>query len=246
MVKFIEDKHLYVNDDGEYFTSVTKLIHQFEPVKDWDKIAKNYAKKHKKSVEEVRAAWKAENQKSVDRGTRFHKVKETELCEKGCVNVEGIDLNIESPTVVDGIKHSRSLKLDNGIYPELIIFLDSAKLAGQADYIEVVNGKINIKDYKTNKEIKMEGFRDWKGSEEKLTGPLSHLGNCNYTVYCLQLNTYMYMLKKHNPNLKIGTMELLHILFDENGEPKEEVIYQLPNMQKDVKNMIDYWVQKNN
>ena len=185
--------------------------------------------------------WKDENLKSVARGNKFHKLMGDTLCRNLSVNVDGHDLVVNITKTENGVKLAKSLKLEPGIYPELIIYLDSVEVAGQADYIEVVDGRINIKDYKTNKEIKTKGFVDWKGVEEKLKAPLSHLGNCNYNLYCLQLNTYMYMLLKHNPKLKMGKMELLHIKFDEKDNPVEEVIYRVPNMQKEVKNLMAYW-----
>ena len=38
----------------------------------------------------------------------------------------------------------------------ILVYLKSARLCGQADLVEIVNGYINITDYKTNKEIKRE------------------------------------------------------------------------------------------
>jgi len=243
MLKFYEGNHSYINKDGERYTSVTTMLHFFEPKKDWDKIASNYAKKHKKALEEVKALWKAENLKSIERGLKFHKMMEDALLLDGVVTKEDKVLNVHNSIVEDGAKHSYSLKLDEGVYPEIIIYIDSLQLAGQADYVEVHNDRINIIDYKSNKEIKFEGFKDWKGKEESLLGPLKDLGNCNYNIYCLQLNTYMYMLLKHNPKLKIGEMKLSHALFDENDEFLELKEYQVPNMQKKVKQMLEYWTK---
>ena len=51
------------------------------------------------------------------------------------------------------MKKAPDQKLADGIYPEHMTYLKSASLCGQADRIEVINGKVNIYDYKTNKEI---------------------------------------------------------------------------------------------
>ena len=46
--------------------------------------------------------------------------------------------------------------------------------------IEVVNGKVNIIDYKTNKEIKKESYVDWDGKSEKMSPPVDSLDDCNF------------------------------------------------------------------
>lgn len=238
MVKFIEDKHAYIDlKDNSRWTSVTTFIHKFEPKKDWDEIKRKYAKKNNLSVDEVTAMWAAENKKAVDRGTLFHKMREEELL--GCETIN--NLEIKQPIIDEGVKYAPEQKLLAGIYPELLVTLNSAKICGQADYVEITeDGFINIKDYKTNKEIKLNGFTNWEGIEEKLIGPLSNIPNSNYWIYALQLNIYAYIIKRNNPKLKIGKLELLHIKFDEQNEVKEIVPYVLPDLQSDVKRAIEY------
>jgi hypothetical protein len=41
--------------------------------------------------------------------------------------------------------------------------------------VEVVNGKVNITDYKTNKEIKDKGFTNWEGITSKMFKPVNNL-----------------------------------------------------------------------
>lgn len=243
MIRFFEDAHKYIGKDEEVYTSVTKVIHSYEQDKDWDKIARTYSKKHGIELEEVKRRWDYERDKSVVRGNKYHKEREVELLNSPFLEVDGCELGICPCECKDGIKYSRSLKLEPGVYPELIIWLDSAKIAGQADYVEVVNGKINIKDYKTNKEIKTKGFKKWDGTTEKLKFPLQNFDACNYNIYSLQLNMYMYMLLRHNPGLRKGTMELLHIQFNEDDTPVDTTIYKIKDLQTDVKRMIGHWMK---
>ena len=56
-----------------------------------------------------------------------------------------------------------------------MVYLKSAGICGQSDLVEVVNGHVNIIDYKTNKEIKMESFKNWEGISEKMLHPVSNL-----------------------------------------------------------------------
>lgn len=47
-----------------------------------------------------------------------------------------------------------------------------------------------------------------------LRGPLSHLGDHNFNHYALQLSIYMYIVLKHNHNLKPGKLQIHHVLFE--------------------------------
>jgi hypothetical protein len=132
-----------------------------------------------------------------------------------------------------------------------MVFLKSAGVCGQADRVEVIRDAVNIYDYKTNKEIKLEGFKNWEGITEKMLDPINHIDDCNYMHYALQLSIYMYIMIKHNPNLKPGKLVLEHIIFkkegldqysnpiyqkDQDGNPVVDkvVSYDLPYLKKEV------------
>ena len=53
-----------------------------------------------------------------------------------------------------------------------MVYLKSAGICGQSDLVEVVNGKVSIIDYKTNKEIKMQSYVDWEGISQKMQFPV--------------------------------------------------------------------------
>ncbi len=233
-MRFLEDKHVYLNDKNECYTSVTTLVKQYEPEKDWEEIASKYAKKNKKTLEQVKADWAEEGRKAIVKGTAFHNKMEQLYNDSIEWEVEDEKCVVCPSPIVDGVKHAKNLKLEQGVYPELLIFSHKYKLAGQADLVEVVKGKINIKDYKTSKEIKKESFKHWKDGYEMMNYPLTNFMNCNFSHYCVQLNLYMFMLKSHNPNLKIGKMEIHHIKDD------ELIIHKVPDLQKDIKRLLEY------
>lgn len=80
--------------------------------------------------------------------------------------------------------------------------------------------------------------------------------------YNLQLSIYMYMIIKHNPNLKPGKLTIHHIMFEEeeekdkygypitkldsNGDPivKEIVQYDLPYLKDEVVSILS-WYKEN-
>jgi hypothetical protein len=120
---------------------------------------------------------------------------------------------------------------------------------------------VHILDYKTNKEIKKESYKNWEGISQKMTGPCSNLDDCNFNHYALQLSAYMYIILKHNPKYKPGKLILHHISFeeeskdkfgnpvakrDQDGNPivKEVVPYELPYLKTEILSMIN-WLSDN-
>jgi hypothetical protein len=241
-MKFIDSSHIYINEKGERYRSVTNLLHSLESYKDWDTIAKKYAKKHGMTLEAVQAAWNHEKDISIVRGKNIHAIEENHyLNNKSCVvfsEEHGRPMAIFGNPVIDDVKERKTTKLEEGIYPELMVWLDSVKLAGQADYIEIVDNVINVDDYKTNKKIDTNSYVKWDGTSDKLKYPCSHLDDCNFNIYSLQLNMYAYIIKRNNPKLKIGRMRIIHFLFNEDGTVKDKVFYIVPDLQKEIKTII--------
>tara|TARA_R110001632_G_scaffold78878_1_gene176796 strand:+ start:3309 stop:4136 length:828 start_codon:yes stop_codon:yes gene_type:complete len=263
-LKFTAENHKYETPDKPDFKwlSVTSAISLFKPPFDKDGIAKKSSKNKKSkwygmSPDDIIKVWDNENKRALKLGSWYHDQREQELIACDTLQRNGIDLNVIRPLEQDGIKLAPSQSLVAGIYPEHMVYLKSAQLCGQADRVEVVGNIVNIYDYKTNKEIKSKGYSNWEGKVNKLSGPLSHVDDCNLMHYALQLSIYMYIILKHNHSLKPGKLEIHHIKFeveekDKNGYPivamdaagdplvKEVVPYDLPYMKKEVNNIIKY------
>ena len=206
----------------------------------------------------MQAIWNAESDRAMTLGTFYHNQREADLCSLASIEREGITVPIFVPSGENnGIRFAPSQKLDPGVYPEHMVYLKSAGLCGQSDLVEVINGKINIIDYKTNKEIKTESYKNWEGISDKMSAPISSLDDCNFNHYALQLSIYMYIILKHNPKLKPGYMHIHHILFEEegkdeygypitsynsNGDPivKEVVVLKVPYLYDEVIAIINY------
>jgi hypothetical protein len=237
MIKFIDSTHTYTNLDGLSYRSVTSILKKLEPKKDWDAIAMKYAKKNGISVEEVKLKWKHEKDISIIRGKKAHSLLEAKELSATLKEVDGLSIPVIAPEFDGDVKYNKSMKLTPGVYPEIILWLDSIQVAGQADRLEIVDGKINVYDYKSNKKIDHASFVNHFGESEKLIYPCGHLDNCNFNIYSLQLNMYAYMVKRHNPTLEIGKLEIIHLLF-ENPDDLEEitgtVIYPVPHMQREI------------
>ena len=225
---FTPEDHKYRSIDVTDLTdwlSVTSFIGNFKQPFNADKIAEKSAKSKKSkwygmTPEEIKAAWKAEALRATTLGTWYHNCREADICELTDMERHGKTIPVFKPIEKEGCKYSPSQKLTDGIYPEHLVYLKSAGLCGQSDLVEVIDGEVHITDYKTNKEIKTEGFTNWEGMVTKMMSPVSHLDDCNLMHYALQLSMYMYIILKHNPRLKPGKLTLHHIIFEEAGRDK--------------------------
>lgn len=248
-MRFNEEKHSYISEDIVY-TSGTAFIKKFAKPFDRIKIGTKYAKKNKKTLEEVLQEWEQLGAEAIKKGIAFHKIKEQELLETEHIVIDDEPHSVYPCSYDNGDKVTESLKLEPGVYPELIVWSDRYRIAGQADYVEITkSGKINIKDYKTSKEIKLNSYKSWDDRPQMMSFPFNNLEDCNFNHYALQLNLYAYLIKSHNRNLEIGTLTIEHIIGDYNEETntfeiKEIVSYVVPNLQDDIKVGLEYWKNK--
>jgi hypothetical protein len=224
-VKFLPQEHKYISVDPSeniQWTSVTSVISNFKEHFDADAIAEKSSKNKKSkwygmTPEAIKEAWKNESDRAITLGTWYHNQRESDILDCDTINRDGFDLKIIKSVEVDGLKTAPNQKLQDGIYPEHFVYLKSAGVCGQSDRVEVVNGRVDVYDYKTNKEIKKESYKNWEGISKKMFHPVSHLDDCNYNHYALQLSLYMYIILKHNPKLKPGKLCLDHVIFEDDG-----------------------------
>ena len=230
---FKESDHSYIssNEDNINWISVTTLTSHFKEPFDPAKVAKKVAKRKNSKwygmkPKEIEAIWKKESERAMKLGTFYHNQREDDLCSLASIERDGSTVPVFAPIIKDnGLKYAPNQKLDPGIYPEHMVYLKSAGICGQSDLVEVVNGKVTVIDYKTNKEIKMNSYKDWEGISQKMQFPLSHIEDCNFNHYALQLSIYMYIIIKHNPKLRPGNMFIHHVQFEE--ESKDEYGYPI-------------------
>lgn len=269
ILRFTPHDHKYTSvkkEDEKDWISVTSFIGNFKQPFDADAIAAKSAKNRKSkwygmTPEEIKAAWKSEAKRATDLGTWYHNCREKDICELETMERQGFTVPVVKPVEIEGIKYSPEQKLTDGVYPEHLVYLKSAGLCGQSDLVEIIDGHVHITDYKTNKEIKTEGYTNWQGVTQKMLAPVSHLDDCNLNHYTLQLSMYMYMILKHNPRLKPGTLIIHHIQFDtvgedkfgnpitaldSNGDPivKDVVQYELPYLKQEIITLM-HWLEDN-
>lgn len=269
ILRFTSEDHKYTSikkEDEKDWISVTSFIGQFKQPFDTDAIAIKSSKNRRgkwfgMSPDAIKEAWKNEANRATTLGTWYHNCRESDICALETMERHNNTIPVFKPTEIEGVKYSPDQKLKDGVYPEHMVYLKSAGLCGQSDLVEVVDGQVHITDYKTNKEIKVEGFTNWEGKTQKMTSPVSHLDDCNLNHYTLQLSLYMYIILKHNPKLKPGILTIHHILFetvgedkfgnpitalDSNGDPivKDIVPYELPYLKQEIVSLL-HWLEDN-
>lgn len=241
------------------WTGVTTLVGKYKnPFNAKEVAVKSSQKKTSKwygiSPAEILKIWEGETLRATTLGSWYHDKEEVNILSKDTIHIYGADYRIQKSIYnEEGAKVAPEQKLIPGtIYPEHFVYLKGAGVCGQSDKVEVTYDNIlNIKDFKTNKEIEMNSFVNWEGLSKRMLPPLYHLEDCNYVHYNLQLSIYAYIICKHNPQLKVGDLIIEHVIFEEagrdrydypitlldkNGEPivKEIVPYKMPYLKTEV------------
>jgi len=263
MIKFIEKNHSYHSEDGITWTSVTSIVKKFQERFDAESISIKSSKNKKSkwygmSPSEIRKCWEDISMTAIELGNWYHKEQERILCNAETIEREGFPCKIIKPIIIESEKIAPEQRLENNhIYPEHFCYLKSASICGQSDLVEVRDNKVHIIDYKSNKSLEAEGFKNWQGISKKLKAPLGHLDDCKLNIYNIQLSLYMYIILKHNPQLKAGSIKIHHIIFkeidrdrldnpvyarDSNNDPVVDHIevHDLPYMKDEVISIIKY------
>jgi len=186
VVSFDEKKHVYRINDKKLI-SVTEYISKYKTYFDSELIAGKYAKKHNLKKEDVLAIWKEKGEKSCIMGSFVHKIFEDYILGNEIeINEEYLKCNIAKKFIDDCFESGRLIPLET----EYIVYND--ELAGQIDCIvKNTKGDHFILDWKTNSDISYENR--W----QNMTGKYSHLEDCSFNHYSLQLGLYKQMCKEY-------------------------------------------------
>jgi len=235
----IEHKY-YHKVTGETFKSVTTVLSMLEPEFNKEEIAlaismQDPSKKKEQyqnmSQEEILAEWKRINDEANEYGTEVHEIMERYLLADKIYIPKN---EYERETI---LKFQEIDPMTTGvIYPETILFSEKHKLAGTADIIEMCDDYFNVWDYKTNKKLRfISEYNHW------LKKPVSHLSDCQYSIYSLQLSIYAYMLQLETKK-KVGRLGLFYLNPETNKFELIPVIY----LGLEAKAVLDYWYEINN
>lgn len=172
--------------------------------------------------QEILFEWQQKKEEACETGTAYHKKKEEEINSQAVCQITGL------PVVIN----DRELReLRDGIYTELVMWNEEYGIAGQADYVKVYEGIVDIDDYKTSKKIDFVSFKHYEKGYLMMKNPIHNLMDCNYTHYMLQLSVYGWMLEQ--VGLKVRNLRIYH--------SREDVYHAVPYRKADVIKMLNHY-----
>jgi ATP-dependent exoDNAse (exonuclease V) beta subunit len=226
-IQFEESRHIYTINGNSNYTSVTTFNHaQFEHF-DADKVISNMIRSPKwsnskyygQTPNQIKQTW-ADNGKSASTsGTRLHFDIE-------CFYNDAPNEN-ESPEYKHHfLNFAADHKHLTPFRTEWMIYDEPSKLAGSVDMLFKDQDGLHIYDWKRCKEItKVNSFC------KTSTNPLiEELPDTNYWHYCLQLNTYKYIIEK-NYGYKVNDLYLVALHPDNENYKKIKVVNLQPQVE---------------
>lgn len=245
---FYEEPHIYTyrEDDGsetQVGISVTTLVGQYENPFDEDRVAHFKSIKDGIPKEDLISMWHYDRDFACCKGTHTHAYNEFlwrggELYDydKELVIKEfGYDVIAPVWEKLKYICESFYKKFKDKLIPlglEQIVGSRDYDVAGSIDFLAYSKklDAIIIIDYKTNKKITFESYKD-----QKMLYPLNHIPDCNYYHYCLQLATYKCILE-HETNLKIYPKKWLIWMNEANDD---FILYECENLDNEAKLILE-------
>jgi len=229
---FTELDHSYslIRVEAPDLESVTTFVGRFFPEFETDKVATQYAEKHKVDKAALIASWAKKARMSTELGDSIHSFAQDTF--------NGVSvINIPDPKTDKEAAYRKSTIGAISKISEKFTFIESEKLVfdpgcGKAGAIDLSlsdnsNGDIVLMDWKTNEKIDMDD--PWRDA----LPPIAHLPDCNYIKYVLQLNTYRHIAieNEYYPGKRIR-MGLVHL------KASGVDWYSIPIMRKEIREML--------
>ena len=190
-ITFEEEPHLYTDDWGTEYTSVTTLVHKAFPEFDAAAAAERKSMKTGIPAEKYIEDWAKYGEECAELGTRTH-----ENCERHFLgNFDGM----HSPADDDERARFRAawyeveaIKDRYEVEPEKLVFSPRFRVAGSIDmFCRARTGSgYAIGDWKFIKKLRREAF----GGKRGTTLATGIFPDCNFFHYALQLNIYRMIL----------------------------------------------------
>lgn len=221
MLKFDKASHSYRNVyTEEEYISATTLIGKFKKKFDTEYHAKKAAEKEGVTPEEIKERWKKINADSKVRGSNIHEAIDI-------FNKTG-DKDKEYETLLNSLELLNAYDRTKSKC-ETLVYNHNHKIAGTADCIEDLGNVFNVFDFKTNKKFNM-----YSPYKSYFLDPVSHLSECEYNLYSLQLSLYAFMYQSMTGK-RVGKLGILYL----DGDNKFN-LYHSPYLLTDIKNILNY------
>lgn len=188
--------HTYQDENGNFLTSVSKVIETFKNKFDSDKWSKIKAKQRGVDQSVILAEWKEKADKSIVKGNGIHEAMEQYF-------LDGTESELIS-NYLPIIKHWKERSYE--FMPEKLLYSTKYMVAGTADMIvKTGDNTYSILDWKTNAEIKLNN------SYQRMLGVCNKQDDCNFSHYSLQQNLYGVLLQEMYPDAIVEKMSIIHL-----------------------------------
>ena len=211
-ISFEERRHIYTYIPlGMELPSVTTIIHRYFPKFDANNVISKMMNSPKwpkspyygMTREAIKQQWEVNRKEAAEAGTGMHKSIEDYFNNK----LQVVPNTYEFGLFLDfWSKFSQTNEKFKPYRTEWIVYSVSLNIAGSIDFVlSNDSGDLILMDWKRSKEIKHSN-RFQKG-----LSPIESLDDCNYNHYCLQLNTYRYIIEReYNKNVLAMFIVVFH------------------------------------
>ena len=237
-ITFDEESHVYTVDGVRVPRSVTGFLHSFshefdpreairsmQSGRNWEERRAEFTRDDGKDMtpDEIAARWASNGQVQRTRGTLLHY-----HAEQAC-NGRQIE-EPHSPEFRQVLELLEAVKLRFEIYrTEFSMFNSALSLAGQADLLcRDGNGHFVVVDWKRCRQIRYD-------SRDPMLPPLEHLPDCNWSLYCLQLNMYAYFLESEY-ELAVSRM-LLAVVHPLSARG---ALIEVPRLDEEIRGLVEH------
>jgi len=234
-VVFTENGHTYTID-GKPATSVTTFIGKFKKPFERDFWAHRTAQKENVELQDILDKWDSISLRACNKGSKFHAFAENYINNKILPNsIYDFDIDMEAYNKIEShfLKFYEESKENLiPISSELCVGSSKLGICGMVDqlyYSNTVEGLV-IFDWKTNKKLNTTNrFDNW------MLDPISHLPECEFTTYSLQLSLYRYIIELET-NLEIKDCYI--VWFNEKNDSYK--LIKCDDLRKEIMDMLDY------
>ena len=233
-----KEQHRYFDYAGNEFTSVSKILSMVKEPFDEKRLSAMTAKKLGVTQADVLADWKKKRDDAAGHGTRIHDAIEEY---KNFFTIKPSNMDLEPMLKSIAQEHSGYARC----YSEALLYSPSfeklgIRAAGTTDQILKVSTRsryVDIEDYKTNLRNGIEFHSKYN---KYLLGPVSHMQECNYNTYSLQLSIYALMYEELTGDL----IRSLYIRFIPPNNPLGHYRIPVPYMKLEAWAVLNYFGEK--
>lgn len=189
-----EEGHIYYDDLGNTYTSVSTVRKHFQQPFDALNISRAVAKSTGRDAQEIREEWRRNADDASGHGTIIH--NSVQLYETKAIMPENPEIAELAKSLAAYFRNLYKFQ-----YYEVTLGLTEQLIAGTFDRacirgFKIRDGKkvpvVDLFDKKTNKS---KGIQFISSYDKRMLDPFDHLEDCNYIDYTWQLSIYALMIE---------------------------------------------------